>query len=306
MNKCLVIACCTILAALACRLPTTLSATPTETRFPLCTPPACAEDETYHCPGECPGGCGTVCATRTPTSQPDRWRPAAGITFHIQFEGQPDSDLPVDVYILDLFETSSSQIAVLHRQGKAVVCYFSAGSFEDWRPDVGLFPTETLGRPLEGWEGETWLDIRQIDQLAPVMLARLDLAAQKGCDGVDPDNLDAYANPSGFDLSYANQLAYNTWLAEKAHQRGLAIGLKNDLGQVADLVDLFDFSVNEECYTYKECGLLAPFIQQNKPVFGIEYDLMAGEFCPQANAAGFSFIRKNLALDADAVNCWEQ
>ena len=43
-------------------------ATPTATEFLriMCTPPACWEDEQYHCPDECPGGCGTVCATRTP------------------------------------------------------------------------------------------------------------------------------------------------------------------------------------------------------------------------------------------------
>ena len=42
--------------------------TATATPAPMCTPPACAEDEAYHCPGDCPGGCGTVCATVTPTS----------------------------------------------------------------------------------------------------------------------------------------------------------------------------------------------------------------------------------------------
>jgi hypothetical protein len=36
--------------------------------MPVCTPPSCAEDEVYYCPGECPGGCGTVCATPTPGS----------------------------------------------------------------------------------------------------------------------------------------------------------------------------------------------------------------------------------------------
>jgi hypothetical protein len=39
---------------------------PTETLMPVCTPPACAEDEVYYCPGDCPGGCGTECATLTP------------------------------------------------------------------------------------------------------------------------------------------------------------------------------------------------------------------------------------------------
>lgn len=42
----------------------------------MCTPPACAEDEVYHCPGDCPGGCGTVCATATPDLQDGQ-----GLTF---------------------------------------------------------------------------------------------------------------------------------------------------------------------------------------------------------------------------------
>lgn len=36
------------------------------TPVPMCTPPACTENEVYFCPGECPNGCGTVCATPTP------------------------------------------------------------------------------------------------------------------------------------------------------------------------------------------------------------------------------------------------
>lgn len=42
------------------------TATSTPTFFPVCTPPACAQDEMYYCPGDCPGGCGTTCATATP------------------------------------------------------------------------------------------------------------------------------------------------------------------------------------------------------------------------------------------------
>lgn len=41
------------------------------------------------------------------------------------------------------------------------------------------------------------------------MQARLDLAVQKGCDGVEPDNVDGYQNNSGFPLTAQDQLAYN-------------------------------------------------------------------------------------------------
>lgn len=44
--------------------------------------------------------------------------------------------------------------------GRKVICYFSAGSYENWRSDKGDFPSDVLGNNLEHWEGEKWLDIR--------------------------------------------------------------------------------------------------------------------------------------------------
>jgi hypothetical protein len=49
-------------------------------------------------------------------------------------------------------------MAGLKSQGVFVMCYFSAGSFEDWRPDAVDFPSEVLGRN-NGWPGENWLNI---------------------------------------------------------------------------------------------------------------------------------------------------
>ena len=87
------------------------------------------------------------------------------------------------MYDIDLFQTPQSTIDKLHADGRKVICYFSAGSYENWRPDIAAFPTTVKGKDLQGWEGEQWLDIRQIDLLSSVMLARLDLAVSKNCDG---------------------------------------------------------------------------------------------------------------------------
>ncbi|MBE2200132.1 MAG: tetratricopeptide repeat protein [Anaerolinea sp.] len=57
----------------------TLAIIPTAMFAPVCTPPACAMNEVYFCPGECSGGCGTTCVTVTPASTnnfaaaPDEW-----------------------------------------------------------------------------------------------------------------------------------------------------------------------------------------------------------------------------------------
>ncbi len=205
------------------------------------------------------------------------------------------------VYNIDGFDTSASTVASLHAQGRRVICYFSAGSWEEWRPDAATFPAEVLGRS-NGWPGERWLDIRRLDILAPIMGARLDMCKSKGFDAVDADNVDGYTNATGFPLTAADQLRFNRWLAQAAHARGLSIGLKNDLDQVGDLVADFDFAVSEQCMEYDECDLLLPFVQANKAVFHIEYNLDASVFCPK-RPTGFSSMQKRLELDAWRVVC---
>jgi hypothetical protein len=246
----------------------------------------------------------TPIPTPTPTAPPLAWwQPAPGTSWQIQFSGALDAALDVQAYDLDLFDTSSATIAALHAAGRRVICYFSAGSWEEWRPDSGLFPAGVLGNDLEGWPGERWLDIRQLSTLGPILSARLDMAAQKGCDGVDPDNVDGYTNNSGFPLTAQDQAAYNVWIATQAHSRGLAAGLKNDLAQVADLISFFDWQLNEQCFQYNECDVLLPFIQAGKPVFSIEYQGDPAGFCPQANSMNFDTLKKNLDLGAWRVAC---
>lgn len=239
----------------------------------------------------------------SPTPTSTWWQPVPGTSWQIQYKGTLDTSLDVQVYDIDLVDTPQSVIDALHADGRKVICYFSAGSWENWRSDAGDFPTSVLGNPLEDWPDEKWLDIRQVDLLAPIMRARLDLAVSKHCDGVDPDNVDGYANDTGFPLTADDQLTYNRFLSAEAHARGLAIGLKNDLGQISDLLADFDWALNEECFSYNECNLLTPFIQANKPVFGVEYDLDTADFCPQANAMNFDFLKKHWSLDAWRVAC---
>ena len=231
------------------------------------------------------------------------WRPTPGTSWQIQFSSQIDTSLDVQVYDLDMVDTPTSIIDQLHTDGHKVMCYFSAGSWEQWRSDADDFPDSVLGDDMDVWPGEKWLDIRRLDLLGPIMSARLDTAAQKNCDGVDPDNVDGYNNSTGFNLSYQDQIAYNTWLADQAHALGLAIGLKNDLDQIADLLPYFDWALNEQCFQYNECDLLLPFVTANKPVFGIEYNSDTSSFCPLANQMNFDFLKKNWDLDAWRIAC---
>jgi hypothetical protein len=55
------------------------------------------------------------------------------------------------MYDIDLFDAPQSTIDSLHAAGKIVICYFSAGSFEDWRPDADLFEEELKSKQMDGW-----------------------------------------------------------------------------------------------------------------------------------------------------------
>ncbi|RIK35843.1 MAG: endo alpha-1,4 polygalactosaminidase [Chloroflexi bacterium] len=241
-------------------------------------------------------------ATRTPPAV-SYWKPALNTSWQIQYTGVIDTSLNVAMYNLDGFDTSAATVAALHSAGKRVVCYISAGSWEDWRPDAGQFPAAVKGNELDGWPGERWLDIRRLDILGPIMEARMDMCQAKGFDAVDPDNVNGYTNPTGFPLSASDQLRYNRWLADAAHARGLAIGLKNDGDQATQLLAWFDFATVEQCYQFNECAVWDAFVAAGKPVFVIEYSGVTTSFCPQANAANFNALKKRLELDAWRQAC---
>jgi hypothetical protein len=241
----------------------------------------------------------------TATEMKEWWHPPAGLTWQWQLTGKFDLDLQTDVVDIDL-HVGQSVVDYYHDKGTKVVCYISVGSFENWRPDADQFPDEVLGNKYEGWSGEKWLDIRRIDLLAPIMLARLDECAAKGFDGVEPDNMDIFTNDTGFPLTYEDQLHYALWLAEESHKRGLAIGQKNAPDQTKDLVEIYDFAITEDAFYHGWAEEMLPFIQAGKPVFAAEYTDMPGDFedfCRQSQELGFSTILKHRDLDAWVEIC---
>jgi pectate lyase len=212
----------------------------------------------------------TLDANVSPVTTGNWYRPGVDTTWTWQLQGTLNTDYGVDVYDVDLFDTTAAEITSLQANGRRVLCYFSAGSFENWRDDAVDFEAADLGNTLNGYTDERWLDIRS-GNVYSIMLARLDLALSKGCDGVEPDNVTGYQADSGFTLSANDQLAFNRNLFNAAHERGLAVALKNDLDQISELIDYVDLMVNEQCHEYSECHLLQPFIYAAKPVFNAEY-----------------------------------
>lgn len=213
------------------------------------------------------------------------------------------------MYDVDLFDVPDGTLTALRGAGRIVICYFSAGTREDWRADAADFPPSAVGLPLPDWPGEAWLDIRD-PAVRAVLTARLDRAVTRGCDGVEPDNVDGYDNANGFQLTAQDQQDFNVFLANAAHQRGLSVGLKNALGLVTVLEPHFDWALNEECVAFQECAAVQPFVAAGKAVFHAEYvdaapagAALATTVCADSSRSGFSTLIKTWELDAWRIAC---
>lgn len=251
------------------------------------------------------------------------WKPAVGTPWQIILRSTVDASAPlkpdVGVWDIDVNEHPDQLVQKLHAQGKKVICYFSAGSYEDWRTDKDRFQPADLGKALDGWPGERWLKTSSTN-VRNIMRDRIATAASKGCDAIDPDNVDGFSNDNGVGLTKAGAVDYIKFLSTEAAKHGMSIGLKNSGDIIDDVLDFVDFSVNEQCAQYSECATFAKFIQAGKPVFHIEYpnekssrrakkrDLSpaAKKTCKSMQSAplkGFSTVIKNMDLGGWVQYC---
>lgn len=267
-------------------------------------------------------------ATTAPKRATKVWKPALATSWHWMIDHPLDVNNPRDmglvdpkgkklslapptVYDIDWEMNSAKTVKALHAMNKKVICYVDVGAYETYRPDARKFPKAVRGKPDHHWEGSYWLDIRQLDVLLPIMRARFQVCKDKGFDAIEPDEVDGYANDSGFNLSYNDQLTYNRAIADLAHSMGMSVGLKGDIEQVPDLWKHFDWTLNEQCYEFNECDVLTKyFIANGKAVFHVEYDdpfsghrVQTSEFCPQANAANFNSMKMPLDLSGGRWPC---
>lgn len=201
----------------------------------------------------------------------------------------------------------------------------SAGTAEDWRADVlanhKAWDDVAVGTMAQ-WGGETWLDITQLAKVQALMKPRFELAVEKGCDGLEPDNTDCFTNTAECNIPSKTaaekrgaQLEYNQWMAEYAHAKGLLIALKNTGELAAELAATHDFALVEQCLHSNKCGMYEPFYRavcppllcmygyvlahdalcsnpphpplrcatkQGKPIFGIEYRALTAASCATA------------------------
>lgn len=262
-----------------------------------------------------------------PAVQPPKW------DWQLAVPVKENPDPNIKIYDIDMFENEhSGAVEMLHAKGYKVICYVDVGSWENWRDDAAAFPKSILGNTYSGFPDERWLDIRDVNpaksktgmKLAEILSARFKRAQHMGCDAVEPDNMDGYDktahDPSGFPLTYEDQIYFNLWVANNVH--GLTslngipmlVGLKNNINQAQDpriyggmygneMFQGFDFVVSEECFQYNECHYFSKFLENNKPVFEAEYKLAITNFCPKAKPLRISAIKKRPALNAIRQDC---
>ncbi len=228
-----------------------------------------------------------------------RWRPKpTTVAWQWQLQGRLDASVRADVFDVDGFESSAADVRAIHRRGAKAICYLDVGSWEEYRPDAGAFPGSVLGRRYEGFPEERWLDVSRFRLFAKPLERRIAMCARKGFDAVEPDNIAGWENKTGFDITAADQLRFNRWIARQVHRRGMSVALKNDPRQVGALLGDFDFAIVEECFQYDECRLYEPFVEAGKAVYEAEYELAPSEFCARAARLDFSSIRKSYELFA--------
>jgi hypothetical protein len=256
--------------------------------------------------------------------------PAPDATLEWQLVAPWRTNIQADVYDIDLLEAVPSKREVqvdgfghytlrrgenpgvideLHADGRFVVCYIDTGAWESYWPDARLFPKGVRGNNT-GWKGERWLDIRKRswDRFAPLIWARLDLAADLGCDGVEGDQNNGAENRNGFGLKRDRDMV--PWYLEvflQTHARGMAAVQKNGVSRIGDILHdpgddeaaEPDALLIEECAQFHECSRLTPWAGSGKPVWQVEYRprFSAREFrhrvCPKAEAHSRFAMLKN-------------
>jgi len=187
---------------------------------------------------------------------------------------------------------SAELIQEYHNAGKKVICYFSGGSYEHFRPDAKQLKEHdgliSYDDKLHGWD-EYYLDIRR-SSLRPIMKERIKLAKEKHCDGIEADNLDVCNNVKHLHLSPSDCVEYAKYLAQTAHDYDISIGLKNSRYIADKVAKDFDFAINESCFTHGEyCHKYKElFLDDGKAVFSINYNNYL------KHKGGFSAICKHI------------
>lgn len=169
------------------------------------------------------------------------------------------------------------------------------------------------------------------------MRNRIRLAKRKGCDAIDPDNVDVATNDNGKNLTQTDAITFIKKIANESHRLRMAFGLKNAQDTLMQVINVTDFAVNEQCAQEEAgvegCASYGNFTKLGRPVYHIEYtnyttnlatkdlnlcsstpalanltsDAIRDQLCLKGYentiGKGFSTVIKNLGLDEWVLYC---
>jgi hypothetical protein len=236
---------------------------------------------------------------------------------------------------------ASPVVQAIHSAGHYSICYVEVGAFQTGYPDnPGFAPADYGNRAkryqLQGYPNEWYFDIAGFKHyvagkpstltgaavdIANALAKRFGWCALEGQDAVEPDDLDGYTNESatgakggGWGLTKADAAGFERWIAYQTHADGLAVFQKNDPGNEAADVSLFDGVITEECNYYTDpCagrgGDWNGYLAQGKPVLNAEYKEdgeTTPKFCPADRRWGIWGALFGVDLNGDSTYrvCW--
>lgn len=239
--------------------------------------------------------------------------PASTWDIILQIEGLPTPPPKMDYLEIDGFDSTKEQVTQIKAQNTKAICYISAGTAEDFRPDFAAFKAipNTTGKGFPGFEGDYFLNTNHWRDFFPVMKKRIQMCRDKGFDYVDFDVIDSYdvdPEETGFELSEDVQIDYIMALTKAAKEASLKTVQKNAPDLAKRLEPHFDAMVTEECVRLEFCEETAPYRAAGKPVFNVEYPeswgdkpFDRGHVCAASKEAGVITIFSALALDGPAA-----
>jgi hypothetical protein len=127
--------------------------------------------------------------------------------------------------LVDPFDCTVARdvISQMQQAGNSVGCYISVGTCEDWRDDFRELRSAGAcsSREWPQWKGEFF--IVDVDAAIPVMRARVEQAADWGCDYVEFDNMDWAVDPEEYNLPITTEqgAAYYNAICDSVHELGM-------------------------------------------------------------------------------------
>lgn len=183
------------------------------------------------------------------TNSSQWYKPPPNTSWHIQLTGSVDLRYKSKIYIINLKETRQEFVQRIQDLDKKVICYFNTGLFA--------------------------IDETNSQDNYEIVSKDLDLAVQKGCDGVIDgitfDNFYKYSQNHIIEIDHQHNIEYSKYISEEAHNRGLSVGYMSISQSLKEIESYFDFVVVVECHSENKCNEASSFTASNKAVFNIEF-----------------------------------